>query len=419
VLHVTSEYPPVHFGGLGTAVAGLTQALTEAGTDVAIVLVHGGGAYGLSSEYGYSSAYGACHGNSDGRRYDSVSRQNADRNPDESSGQTSPRSQIAGAEFLHLSYAQALSVAPLEEILRGTRLIHLHSSWLWPIAAAIRKVTGLPIIYTAHSIDLAEVQYGEWLPHGSIQDSALTGADLVIALSESERVCLGRHYPRQMARVRVVGNGIHPVPGLPVKHHRMPGASVLYVGRFGTRKGLHDVFEAAPLVFEEVPKARFVFVGGGCPDDGPGEARAWMPAHLCAYGGRMNFLGWQHPGSFAVSNYYAAADVLVVPSRYEPFGMVVLEGMLAGQAIVATNIGGPAELLEHERTALLYPPGDVDALASAIVRALRDYRLRRDLGAAARVEVLERWTWRRVLPEILEVYAEVTGHVLTNSSTVG
>jgi glycogen(starch) synthase len=120
----------------------------------------------------------------------------------------------------------------------------------------------------------------------------------------------------------------------------------------------------------------------------------------------MCFLGWQPAFSETGGSWNDHADVLVVPSRYEPFGMVVLEGMLRGQAILAANVGGPAELLEHERTALLYPAGDVDALAASIVRLLRDPGLRTRLGAAAR-EGVKRWRWAQVLPKLLDVYAEV------------
>ena len=380
VVHVTSEYPPVHFGGLGTAVSGLTRALSQAGARVLVLLVHGEGS---GYVYGYVNA-----------------------RPTEFS--TATAEAASGVELVHLSWEQALTSGPSIVGARRARLLHLHSSWLWPIAAAIREATRLPIVYTAHSIDRAEVEHGEWLPHGSIQDQALAGADRVIALSNSERWRLARHYPDLDARVHVVGNGIHATPRTRVKRHRHGGAAVLYVGRFGTRKGVRDVIEAVPATLAGVPHARFVFVGGASPDDGPLEAAAWVPPRLRRHLDRMTFMGWQHPGSQVVRQCYATADVLVVPSRYEPFGMVVLEGMLAGQAIAAAGVGGPAELLRHGRTALLYPAGDVDALAATVVRVLNDVALRRRLGAAARAEVRARWTWSRVLPAVVQLYADAT-----------
>lgn len=378
ILHVTSEYPPIHFGGLGTAVAGLTRALGEAGAQVAVLLVQGGG-----SGYGY--AYGF--------------------DPDR--GQRSRPAGVAvrraGVEHLQLSYAEGLSLAPVLAAVRRPQIVHLHSSWLWPIATAIREATGVPIVYTAHSIDRAEVEHGEWLSHGSIQDLVFAEADRVVVLSQSEREYAVRHYPALVERVCVVGNGVHLTPSPPVKRHRRNGAVVLYVGRFGTRKGVRDVIEAVPEIARGMPAARFLFVGGSSPEDGPTEAAAWVPPQLRAHLRRMTFLGWQDASS---NDWYTSGDVLVVPSRYEPFGMVVLEGMLRGQAIVAADTGGPAELLRHERTALLYPAGDIDALASTLVRMLRDVRLRRRLGLAARAEVRSRWAWPRVLPALLGAYTQ-------------
>jgi glycogen synthase len=381
VLHVTSEYPPVHFGGLGTAVDGLTRALVEAGTAVCILLVHGAGAYGYGYGYGHGYSYG--------------------RGRAESPGEAPP-----GTELVHLSYADALREGPALAASRAARILHLHSSWLWAVADAIRAATGIPTVYTAHSIDRAEIEHGEWLPHGSIQDRAIDEADRVIVLSRSERVLVERHHPSALARTRIVGNGLDPPSGGTVRRPR-GAAVVLYVGRFGTRKAVGDVFEAVPLVRARIPAARFLFVGGGSPEDGPREAAAWVPARLRDHLDRMAFRGWCESRPPRDADWYGLADVLVVPSRYEPFGMVVLEGMLRGKAVLAADGGGPAELLEHERTGLLYPPGDVDAMAAALCRALGDAGLRRRLGRAARIEARRHWSWTAVLPALLNVYAEL------------
>jgi glycogen(starch) synthase len=379
VLHVTSEYPPVHFGGLGTAVAGLTRALADAGRQVVVLLVHGEG-----HAYGYGYGYGRA-----GRHGPEVEHE---RTP--------------GIEYVHVSYSEALAVAPTLAAARRAQVVHLHSSWLWAVAAAIREATATPILYTAHSIDLAEVEHGEWLSHGPVQDVVLTEADRLVVLSRSEREYVVRHYPDLARRLSVVGNGVHLTPPAPVKQHRANGAVVLYVGRFGARKGVRDLIAAVPHIARRVPASRFVFVGGASPDDGPAEAAGWVPPALRRHLHRMTFHGWLDAPADASRDWYTAADVLAIPSRYEPFGMVVLEGMLRGQAIVASDTGGPGELLRHDETALLYPAGDVAALAAALVRALRDVDLRRRLGSAARREVRERWTWTRVLPALLRAYAD-------------
>jgi glycogen(starch) synthase len=108
-----------------------------------------------------------------------------------------------------------------------------------------------------------------------------------------------------------------------------------------------------------------------------------------------------------LAGWYSVADVLVVPSWYEPFGMVVLEGMLYGLAIAAANVGGPAEILEDGVTGLLFAAHDPRALASAVIQLLLDSALRRKLQTAAAIEVRRRWLYSRVVQEMKRVYEEV------------
>ena len=121
---------------------------------------------------------------------------------------------------------------------------------------------------------------------------------------------------------------------------------ILFTGRFVERKGIRELLDAAALVLKERPAARFVLAGGHRHCDGVTMARYWMPEDLWVHRDRIHFTGWLSPEELA--DWYQRADILAVPSWYEPFGMVVLEGMLYGLPIVASNIGGPAEILEHD-----------------------------------------------------------------------
>jgi glycosyltransferase involved in cell wall biosynthesis len=107
-----------------------------------------------------------------------------------------------------------------------------------------------------------------------------------------------------------------------------------------------------------------------------------------------------------VYRWYSAADVLVVPSRYEPFGMVVLEGMLHGLPVIAAEVGGPADILEHGRTGLFFPPRNGTALAAALRQLVENDEDRRRMGHAAACEVRQKWLWERLVPDMLDVYRE-------------
>jgi len=132
--------------------------------------------------------------------------------------------------------------------------------------------------------------------------------------------------------------------------------------------------------------------------------RHWLPAELDEVRDRVLFTGWLTPAETAA--WYARADVLVIPSWYEPFGMVVLEGMLEGMAIAASNVGGPGEILDHDRTGLLFAPRDVEALARSVVRLAVDPGLRDRLGTAASDEVRRNWLWPSAIRQDAELYAQ-------------
>jgi glycogen(starch) synthase len=192
------------------------------------------------------------------------------------------------------------------------------------------------------------------------------------------------------------------------RHVRSSTASVLYVGRFARRKGLVDLLEAVPHVVDRVPSASFLLAGGDSPASRAGSGASWIPEHVRPYGDRIRFLGWLSASE--LHRQYRAADVLVVPSRYEPFGMVVLEGMAHGLPIVAAAVDGPAEILADGRTGLLFAPGDVSGLAETLARLLADRALRARLGVAAHEEVRVRWGWNEMLPPMLAAYRHALGH---------
>jgi glycosyltransferase involved in cell wall biosynthesis len=373
VLHLTAEFPPFIWGGLGTAVGGLAAASAQAGLEVKVLLV--GGAWLWSY----------------GRRI------------------AAPAAAPAGEAGLEI-----VPVAETEAVASGVRLVrrwrpdvlHLHPVELWPIAREIRHRTGVPIVYTVHSLNSAEYEIGreprEILGLWRAQQDLIAGADRILVLSRDERHLLLRSCPGVRRRVHIVGNGIED-RAVPRREGRA-SLTVLYAGRFVDRKGIRDLFAAMPVVLEQSPSTRFVLVGG----HGTGAAIevGWLPAELEPCRDRIHFTGWLLPED--VAGWYRAADVMVVPSWYEPFGMVVLEGMLHGLPIVATRTGGPASILAHGRTGLLVPPKDPRALASALLRLVEDRALRLRLGAAAAAEVRRSWLWPRIVEKMAAVYAEAT-----------
>jgi len=282
---------------------------------------------------------------------------------------------------------------------------------VWPVAEAIQSRMGKPLVYHVHSVDRAEYEIGEepfpWLVHSG-QETAIASADRLIALSRDERDLLTHYYPKVRDRVRVVGNGIDDsvAAAAAARRDRSPDMPlVLYSGRLVERKGIRELLAAIPRVLEAAPNARFVLAGGPPPLSGTEVAAQWLTPELDPYLGRIHFTGWLSPSE--LSGWYRAADVLVVPSRYEPFGMVILEGMLHGLPIVASNVGGPAEILEHGRTGLLFTPRDAVGLAEALIALVRDEGSRRAMGRAGAEKVRCAWTWPVRVASMRRVYEEL------------
>lgn len=388
VLHLTTEFPPVIYGGLGTAVGGWVTGSSRSGLTVGVLLVEGP----LGDPEGGSTTYGGLHPNP--QRADNAIERD-------------------GVTFFQASSANAVQ-AGLEAVRRWRPdIIHLHTAMIWHVAAAIRAHTNTPLVYHVHSVDRAEYELGhepnQWLAQAIEQGNAVRSADRLIAISESERELLNLYYPDDRDRVRVVGNGIDDTAdarrsSTKPRYTRSP--LVLYSGRLVERNGIHELLGAIPEVLSAEPRARFVLAGGPPFMEPADVERQWLAPELAPHRGQIHFTGWLTPSQ--LDSWYSAADVLVVPSRYEPFGMVVLEGMLHSLPIVACAIGGPAEILRNEGTALLVPPRNPSALGRALVRLIKDVPTRVRIGAAAAREVRRRWTWPQRVQRMRAVYRELT-----------
>jgi glycosyltransferase involved in cell wall biosynthesis len=189
--------------------------------------------------------------------------------------------------------------------------------------------------------------------------------------------------------VRVIGSGVE-VPAHVGPEAEPPG--VLFAGRLSREKGILELLAAAdgmPLTIA-----------------GDGPLRDRVP-------GALGFIPHERLGGF-----YERAAVVAVPSHREGFGVVCAEAMAHGRPVVASAVGGLLDLVVHEETGLLVPPGDVGALRTALQRLLGDAELRRRLGAAGRKRAEEELSWERTTDLTVDVYEEVLGK-LTRASSAG
>jgi glycosyltransferase involved in cell wall biosynthesis len=171
-------------------------------------------------------------------------------------------------------------------------------------------------------------------------------------------------------------------------------------GRFADQKGHGVLLAAARAVLDVLPDARFLLVGDGPLK--PGVIALSRRAHL---GERVLFMD----GLQDLAAFHAACDVIAIPSLWEGLPYTLLEAMRAGKAIVASRVGGRADVVQDGQDGLLVEPGNPQSLARALVRALRDGELRSHLAEAARAKLKTAYRLDRMVAKIGELYEELSG----------
>ena len=216
--------------------------------------------------------------------------------------------------------------------------------------------------------------------------------DLVVANSEWTR----RRLQAENIDVRAtIWNG---VPASPVRPPLGGPPTVAYAGRLVGKKGVDVLMRAVAEVASVVPDVRLLVLG-----DGPDRAALAALGQSLGLGERLQMHG--HRRRDEAEQVLAQAWVQAVPSVWEePFGLVAAEAMMRGTAVVATDRGGLAEQVVHGETGFLVAPGDVSALAAALLRILHDRALAERMGAAGRVRALAEFREDLVIERFLRLY---------------
>ncbi|MCS6927746.1 MAG: glycosyltransferase, partial [Candidatus Binatia bacterium] len=174
--------------------------------------------------------------------------------------------------------------------------------------------------------------------------------------------------------------------------------TVVCTGRLVWEKGVDVLVRAFAEVVTHLSEARLLIVG-----EGPERQSLEKLITTLGLSSRVALLGYM-PRDEA-ERVCATAWVQAVPSRWaEPFGLVAAEALMRGTTVVASNIGGLAEVVQDGQTGLLVPPGDVDALAEALLRLLRDRELAEQLGRAGRRRALAHFNEDTSIERFIEVY---------------
>ena len=300
-------------------------------------------------------------------------------------------------------------------------IYHAHY-WLsgW-VARELRREQPAPIIQMFHTLGAMKNQVA--LGHAdreterriAVEREIMQFADRIVAATPRDRQHMLDLYDAPLDKISIIPAGVdlnlfHPIDVPDTKQYLKDDHTVLFVGRIDPIKGIDTWFRAMKLVVEGDPSLRgrlcVCLIGGDMDEDEPDAELARLHALKDELGiaDVVTFLGKRSQESLPF--YYASADVVVMPSRYESFGMVALEAMACGTPVVASDVGGLSYIVRDGETGYLVPEGDARAMADCLNRILHDPDLRARLGKRG-VEIACEYSWTRIANQIEALYYEV------------
>ncbi len=279
-------------------------------------------------------------------------------------------------------------------------------------ALEMQAATGVPLVVTLQgelTMDAQQIFQRSALARDTLR-RALRRANAVTACSRQTLAEAEDFFGAPLgARARVVFNGIAAEAAdrvVPFAHGR---PYVLAIGRHVPQKGFDVLLRALRHLHDRGQTCDLILAGDGAEQAALRSLAAELHLeNVVVFPGRVD-----HAQAMRL---FAGCTVFVLPSRHEPFGIVNLEAMAHARPIVASRVGGVPEIIFDDENGLLVPPGDADALATALGRLLADEAWRHRLGQAGRQQAT-RFTWPRIADEYRKVYA--AAHLAAASPTTG
>jgi glycosyltransferase involved in cell wall biosynthesis len=377
------EYPPRVIGGLSRVVWSLSKELASSGWDVDVVTADHPGT--LEHEV-------------DGSVKVHRVKTQTDTTPD------------------FLTWVNRLNIGMLQYALKLARkepfsIIHAHDWMVGDAAWVLKTGMGLPIVTTIHATEAGRM-------HGIHNDVQryIHQMEWRLTFESWEVIVNSQHMYGELQRlfglpadkIVVIPNGTDPSEfdiSFDQKQLRSSYAGpaepiVLYVGRLVMEKGVQILLDAAPKVLSVIPGAKFLIVGTGYYQDDLRRQAQYLGVEQS-----VRFLGYVP--DLELRRLYKIADVVAIPSLYEPFGIVALEGMAAQVPVVTSDTGGLRDFVEHMATGVTTYAGDSGSLAWGLLEVLRRPELAARLTRDAYQKVQHIYNWKVIAKRTSEVYEKV------------
>jgi glycogen(starch) synthase len=383
---VSWEYPPVVVGGLGRHVHHLSTALAAAGHEVVV----------LSRRP--SGTDPSTHPSSD-EMQDGVRVIAAAQDPHEFSFADDMMAWTLAMG--HAMTRAGMGIRTGDDTWRPD-VVHAHDWLVAHPAIALAEFYDVPTVSTIHATEAG--RHSGWVSGRlsrqvhAVESWLVRESDSLIACSASMRDEITELFGPGLAEVSVIRNGIDAARWpFASKRPRSGPPELLFVGRLEYEKGVHDVIAALPRIRRTHPGTTLTIAGAGTQYDWLVEqVRKHRVRRVTTFVGRLD-----HTELLAALH---RADVAVLPSHYEPFGLVALEAAAAGIPLVTSNIGGLGEAVIDGETGMSCAPRDVAGLAGAVCAVLDDPVAAQHRARAARDRLTSDFDWHTVADETAQVY---------------
>ena len=286
-------------------------------------------------------------------------------------------------------------------------LIHCQHIWVAPFAAS---KTSIPYVITAHGTDIKGFKKDKRYHH--IANKAVENAEKIITISKYIHESVQKHFTVPDEKLELILNGFDESIFQPkdldkktvVNNYIDKNLSDLeevkvinFTGKLTDFKGVDLLLKAAEIYEKEFDNIVTLIVGDGELRDELRELKNELNLNS------VNFLG--NLPQETVANLYSVADITIVPSRVEPFGLVAIESLACGTPVIASRAGGLKDFI-NEEVGRFFPMDDHKALASEIIEALNNHE-KQNKGKRASEYAINNFSWNRVMDELLEVYNDV------------
>ena len=389
VLLVSWEYPPVVIGGLGRHVHSLATALAEAGHEVVVLSRRPSGTD--------PSTHPSTDEIAEGVRVVAAAQD--------------PHEFEFGSDMMawtlamgHSIVRAGLAIKTQDGQARPWRpdVVHAHDWLVAHPAVALAEYFDVPLVSTIHATEAG--RHSGWVSGPTsrqvhaVESWLVHESDSLITCSASMSDEISELFGPGLVETRVIRNGIDAAlwPFAPRRARTGP-ARLLYLGRLEYEKGIHDAIAALPRIRRTHPGTTLIIAGEGTQQHWLIEqARKHKVLKATTFVGHVN-----HED---LVDLLRTSDAAVLPSHYEPFGIVALEAAATGIPLVTSNVGGLGEAVINGQTGMSHAPRDVAGLAAAVRVVLDDPDAAQQRAIAARERLTSDFDWRTVAGETAQVY---------------